>query len=62
MPRLPPLKYTTDHIVSLLKHFIRKVLTRLNKHDDVITPLLRGAPCLSLALGPATARAGRDWI
>jgi len=29
-------------------------------HDDVITPLLRGAPRLGLALGPAPARAGPD--
>jgi len=30
----------------------------LTEHDDVITPLLRGAPRLGLALGPAPARAG----
>jgi len=30
----------------------------LTEHDDVITPLLRGAPRLGLALGPALARAG----
>jgi len=30
----------------------------LTEHDDVIKPLLRGAPRLSLALGPAPARAG----
>jgi len=29
----------------------------LTEHDDVITPLLRGAPRLGLALGPAPARA-----
>jgi len=32
----------------------------LTEHDDVITPLLRGAPRLDLALGPAPARAGPD--
>jgi len=30
----------------------------LIEHDDVITPLLRGASLLGLALGPAPARAG----
>jgi len=43
------------HIVILLKCFHKKGLTG---HDDVITPLLRGAPRLSVALGPAPARAG----
>ena len=33
-----------------------KVVAELTEHDDVITPLLRGAPCLSLALGPAECR------
>jgi len=32
----------------------------LTEHDDVISPLLRGAPRLGLALGPALARAGPD--
>jgi len=32
-------------------------ITRLTEHDDVIKPLLRGAPRLGLALGPAPARA-----
>jgi len=36
----------------LLKHFIRKVVVRLTGHDDVITPLLKGAPRPGLALGP----------
>jgi len=30
----------------------------VTEHDDAITPLLRGAPHLGLALGPAPARAG----
>jgi len=30
----------------------------LTEHDDVITPLVRGAPRLGFALGPAPARAG----
>jgi len=30
----------------------------LTEHSDVITPLLRRAPRLGLALGPASARAG----
>jgi len=33
----------------------------LTEHDDVITPLLRGAPRLSLASGPAPARAGPGY-
>ena len=33
-------------------------VTRLTKHDDVIKPLLRRAPRLGLALGPAPARDG----
>jgi len=36
----------------------KKVVARLTEHDDVITRLLKGAPRLSLALGPAHARAG----
>ena len=48
------------HIVILLNIFIQKVLTRLTEHDGVISPLLRGAPRLGLALGPALARAGPD--
>jgi len=39
-------------------HFLKKIVARLTEHDDVIKPLLRGAPRLSLALGPAPARAG----
>jgi len=34
----------------------------LTEHDDVITPLLRGAPRLGLALGPAPAKAGAAHI
>jgi len=30
-----------------------KIVTRLTEHDDVIKSLLRGAPRLGLALGPA---------
>jgi len=30
------------------------VLSQLTEHDDVITPLLTGAPRLGLALGPRT--------
>jgi len=33
-------------------------MARLSEHDDVIKPLLRGAPRLGLALVPAPARAG----
>jgi len=33
-------------------------MARLTEHDDVIKPLLRGAPRQGLALGPAPARAG----
>jgi len=33
-------------------------MARLTEHDDVITPLLRWAPRLGLALGPALAKAG----
>jgi len=29
------------------------IVTRLTEHDDVIKSLLRGAPRLGLALGPA---------
>jgi len=36
------------------------MVTRLTEHDDVIKSLLRGAPRLGLALGPAPARAGPD--
>jgi len=32
----------------------------LTEHDGVITLLLRGAPALGLALGPALASAGPD--
>jgi len=32
----------------------------LTDHGDVITPLVRGAPRLDLALGPTPARAGPD--
>jgi len=38
--------------------FIKNVVSRLTEHDDVITPLFRGAPRLGIALGPAPARAG----
>jgi len=38
--------------------FLKKVVARLIEHVDVIKPLLTGAPRLSLALGPARARAG----
>jgi len=34
------------------------VVKRLTEHDDVIKPLLRVAPRLDLALGPAPAGAG----
>jgi len=37
------------------------ILTRLTEHDDVIKSLLRGAPRLGLALGPAPARAGPGY-
>jgi len=30
----------------------------LAEHNDIITPLIRGAPRLGLALGPAPAGAG----
>jgi len=33
----------------------------LTEHDDVIKSLLRGAPHLGLALGPASARAGPGY-
>jgi len=33
----------------------------LTEHDDVIKSLLRGAPCLGLALGAASARVGPAW-
>jgi len=36
------------------------IVTRLTAHDDVIKALLRGAPLLGLALGPASARAGSE--
>jgi len=42
----------------LLNIFIKKVITRLTEHVGVITLLLRGAPRLGLASGPALARAG----
>jgi len=50
------------HIVILLKLFIKKVIVRLTEQDDVITPLLRGAPRLGLALGPALAKAGPECL
>jgi len=34
------------------------IVTRLTKHDDAVKSLLRGAPRLGLALGPASARTG----
>jgi len=34
------------------------MVTRLTDRDDVIKSLLRGAPRIGLALGPASARAG----
>jgi len=40
--------------------FIKKAITRLTEHDDVKTPLFRGAPRQGLSLGPAPARAGSD--
>jgi len=36
----------------------KKGVTRLTEHVDVIEPLLREAPPLGLALGPAPPRAG----
>jgi len=45
------------HMVILLKCLHKKVIPRLTAHGDVITPLLRGAPRLGLALGPAPASA-----
>jgi len=36
---------------------MKKAVARLTENDDVIKPMLRGVPCLSLALGPAPARA-----
>jgi len=45
-----------------LKNFIIKIVERLTEHDDVITKLLRGAPRLGLALGPASVTAGPDSI
>jgi len=41
----------------VLKH-LQKVDPRLADHDDVITPVLRGAPRLGFAWGPALAGAG----
>jgi len=38
------------------------IVKRLTEHDDVIKSLLRGAPPLGLALGPAPARAGPVWM
>ena len=35
-------------------------IAQLTEHDDVITPLLRGASHLGFVLGPAPARAGPD--
>jgi len=37
---------------------MKKAVAQLTEHDDAIILLLRGAPRLSLALGPALARAG----
>jgi len=37
-------------------------MARLADHDDVIAPLVRGAPRLGLALGPTPARAGPDHV
>jgi len=37
---------------------MKNVRAQLTEHDGVITPLLRGAPRLGLALGPALAKAG----
>jgi len=37
-------------------------IAQLTEHDDVIKPLLRGAPRLGLALGPAPERAGPENI
>jgi len=44
------------------KIFNKKVMARLTERDDVTTPLLRGAPRLGLALGPAPARAGHVYM
>jgi len=47
----------------LLKRFHQKGRSSqpwLTEYDDVITPRLRRAPHLGLALGPAPSRAGPD--
>jgi len=51
---------------SLYSYSLTTIVTPLTVHDGVIKSLLRGAPCLDLALGPASARAGPDqgsaWV
>jgi len=44
-------------VVVLLKRLHQQVVARLTEHGNVITPLLRRAPRLSLALGTAPAKA-----
>jgi len=39
--------------------FTKKLIARLTEHDDVMAPLLRRAPRLGLALGPAPANQGK---
>jgi len=39
--------------------FTKKLIARLTEHDDVMAPLLRRAPHLGLALGPAPANQGK---
>jgi len=56
---LPTFLYSHSNFAKI---FIRKVIARLTDHDGVITPLVRGAPRLGLALGPAPARAGPGWM
>jgi len=41
-------------------HFLKKVVARLTKHDDVGQHCSEGAPRVCLALGPAPARAGPE--
>jgi len=36
-------------------------MARFTEHDDAITPLLRWAPRLGVALGAALAKAGRVY-
>jgi len=45
--------------MTVLTFYLRSttIVTWLTEYDDVIKPLLRGAPHLGLALGPAPARA-----